>query len=152
MIQHSSRIIISSIFLLSNNANLSFHFRLQTLIFAYWLLNVTQPGCFGDYWLCAPPGTSSKVPLTASNLTSPFTNCLESSVAMTPYLFLITLFDMENYFKASGTHFVGALNHLDYNKILNLDTPPQLSALPLKHFDVCSSQVYHYLPASWSGV
>lgn len=71
MIQYSSKIIISSTSLLLNNANLSLHFHLQTLIFAYWLLNVTQPGCFGDRWLCAPLGTSSTQSLTTSNLTSP---------------------------------------------------------------------------------
>lgn len=49
----------------------------------------------------------------------------QSSVAMTPYLFHITLVAMANCFKVSETHFAGALNLLDCNKTSTLN--PQLN-------------------------
>ncbi|XP_021516443.1 endogenous retrovirus group FC1 Env polyprotein-like isoform X2 [Meriones unguiculatus] len=159
VIKHSSKVIASLTSPLLNNTNLSFRLLLQTLTLAYKLLNVTQPGHFGDCWLCVPPGSSSELPLTASpvtllsNFTSPFTSCPDSDVAMTPHLFHVTLFGTASCFKASGTHSVGTLSSLDCNKTITLHTPsqPQCSTV-LNASILCGTQVYHRLPAGWSGV
>lgn len=66
MIQHSSKVTTS----LSSTLPVSY-LLLQTLTLAYWLLDVTQPGLFGDCWFCVPPGASSQLPLTASPIALP---------------------------------------------------------------------------------
>ena len=92
IIKHSSKVLTSLTSPLMNSTNLPFCLLLQTLTLAYQLLNVTRPGCFKDCWLRVPPGTNSQLSVTASpvilrsNLTSPFTSCPKSNVAMTPYL------------------------------------------------------------------
>lgn len=132
---------------------------LQTSTSAYQLANVTQPGPFKDCWLCIPPGTNSELPLRASpgiqpdNLTSPFVSCPHSDVATTQYLSSVPLFGVANCFKTSGTHSVGTLSSLDCNRTTTLDIP----SLPHCHAAqntsiLCGPQVYHRLPARWSGV
>ena len=144
---------------LINGTNLSFCLLLQTLTLAYQLLNVTRPGCFKDCWLCVPPGTNSQLSLTASpvilpsNFTSAFVSCLDSNVAMTPYLTSIPLFGVANCFKTSGTRSVGTLSSLDCNRTITLDISslPQCPAVQNTSI-LCGTQEYHCLPISWSGL
>lgn len=37
--------------------SLSHHILFDTLTSAYQLLNNALPACFGEYWLCIPPGS-----------------------------------------------------------------------------------------------
>ena len=159
IIKHSSEVLDSLTAPLINGTNLSFRLLLQTLTSAYQLLNVTRPGRFKDCWLCVPPGIDSKLSLTASpmilpnNLTSPFVSCPDSDVTMAPYLTSVPLFGMANCFKTSGTCSVGTLSPLDCNKTISLDISslPQCPAIQNTSI-LCGTQVYHRLPASWSGV
>jgi hypothetical protein len=83
----------------------------------------------------------------------PFTNCPESCVATTPYLFHMTLSAMVNYPKVSGTHFIMVLNFWDCHKILTLNIPPQPQCPVIPSTPIlCSTQAYYHLPASCSGL
>lgn len=48
VIQHSSKVVTFLISPLLNNTDLSFHPLFQIFTFVYQLLNVSQPGHFGD--------------------------------------------------------------------------------------------------------
>jgi hypothetical protein len=140
---------------LINGTNFSLNLLLQTLTLAYKLLNVTRVGHFKDCWLCILPGTNLQLPLTASlvklpsYLTLPFVSCLDSNVAMTPYLTSIPLFGNANSLKTSGTHSVGALSSLDWTKIIILDISSLSKCPAVQNTSIlCGTQVYDCLPAS----
>jgi hypothetical protein len=91
--------------------------------------------------------------LLPSNISSPFVSCPDSNVAMTPYLTSISLFGVANCFKISGTCLLGTLSSPDYSRAIALDISslPQCSAVQNTSI-LCSTQAYHRLPPSWSGV
>jgi hypothetical protein len=88
-----------------------------------------------------------------NNLTLPLTSCPKSNVAMTPFLTSIPLFGVASCFKTSGTHSVGTLSSLDCNKTISLDTTSLPKCPTVQNTSIlCGTQVYHHLPASWSGI
>jgi hypothetical protein len=98
-----ARVVLTSLIALTCH----FYLLLQTLTSAYQLLNVTHTSCIKDCWLCVPSGTNSQLPLIISpvtlpcDLTSPFIRCPNSGVAVTTYLFSITLLGIAECFKTS---------------------------------------------------
>ena len=152
----SSKVLIFLTFPLINDMNLSFCLLLQILISAYQLLHVTQLGHFEDCWLCVPLELTQLL-LTASpvtlpnNLTFPFTNCHDLGVAITSYLFSLTLAGTEDCFKiSSGTGSIEKVGSLGCN-ITNTSFLPQ-GPMVQNTKVLCDSWVYYYLPASQSGV
>lgn len=142
----------------SSFLNLSYHLLFQTLISTYKLLNNVLPNRFEECWLCVPPGSNSQPPFVASPIvltdfpTLPLLNCSEPNITTTPYLSHISLFGISDCFSSAGTHLVGILDSKDCNNTITLNTTTQPLCPNIHNASIlCGTQVYHCLPASWSG-
>lgn len=160
VVQSSSKVLTSLMAPLMNTnpSSLSYHLLFQTLISTYQLLNNVLPNRFEECWLCVPPGSNSQPPFVASPIvltdfpTLPLLNCSEPNITTTPYLSHISLFGISDCFSSAGTHLVGILDSKDCNNTITLNTTTQPLCPNIHNASIfCGTQVYHCLPASWSG-
>lgn len=153
VVQSSSKVLTSLIsppFDEIYPTSLSYHLLFQTLTSVYQLLDNALPDCFGEHWLCVPPGPNPQPPFVflptvlVDSFTLPLVNCSEPNITTTPYLSI----SHPDCFNSSRTYFVNTLTSADWNSTITLSTTAPNSYA--QTFTLCLFYVAHKYAARWS--